>query len=69
MPEFVQEQCGRVVSPVTPDALAAGVTELLVNDDLRRECGRRAAQRVRQRHRIDTVAPRILDLMHRVARN
>ncbi|HWP40398.1 MAG TPA: glycosyltransferase family 4 protein [Tepidisphaeraceae bacterium] len=67
MPDFVGDDCGRVVAPMTPQALAQAVIELGRSAPLRDQMGRCGMQRVRQRHLIDAVAPQILELIRQLA--
>jgi glycosyltransferase involved in cell wall biosynthesis len=63
MPDFVRNECGRTVSPMTGGALAQAVIEILSSFELRASLGRRAFEKVRRTHNIDLVAPRILKVI------
>jgi len=63
MSDFVGNECGRVISPMTGKALAMGILEILASAELRDALGRRASEKVRRCHHIDVVAPRILDVI------
>ena len=67
MPDFVANDCGRCVSPMTAEALAEAVVEILSSAELRDAMGRRAFQKVRSEHHIDVIAPRILELIKSAA--
>lgn len=67
MPAFVEDECGRVVFPVTGEALAAAVVELLDSSELRTAMGRRAFAKVRSAHQVEQTAPRILKLIEETA--
>lgn len=66
MPEFVGTECGRIVSPMTPEALAEGVTDLLADDRLRIALGRSAQAKVGACHHVEVVGPRIEHLIRRL---
>jgi glycosyltransferase involved in cell wall biosynthesis len=63
MPDFVANDCGRSVAPMTGEALAQAVVEILSSAELRDSMGRRAFQKVRSDHHIDVIAPRILEVI------
>ena len=67
MPAFVAGECGRVVSPMTGEALADAAVELLSSSKLRTALGRRAFEKVRSAHQVDLIAPRILKLIEETA--
>lgn len=64
--EFVEEDAGRVVPYLDLEAMADCVLDLLRSDDLRSELGRRARDKVRERHDLDVVAPRLLRTIERM---
>jgi glycosyltransferase involved in cell wall biosynthesis len=68
MPDFVRDDCGKVVSQMTGRALADGVVELLSNPAHFHACGRRAFERVRAIHDVEVLAPRYLKLIRESAR-
>ncbi len=61
--EFVESDCGSCVPYLAVDEMADRLTELLAREELRHRLGRRAARKVRERHSLDTVAPRLVDLI------
>ncbi len=63
MPDFVADECGKSVSPMTGEALGLAVFEILSSEVLRNSMGRRAFEKVRTEHHIDVIAPRILGLI------
>jgi glycosyltransferase involved in cell wall biosynthesis len=63
MPDFVESDCGRAVSPMTGEALARAVVEILSSVELRNLLGRGAFEKVRRTHHIDFVAPQILNVI------
>ena len=67
MPDFVKNECGRTVSPMSGGALARAVIEILSSLELRASLGRCAFGKVRQTHHIDLVAPQILRVIKDVA--
>jgi glycosyltransferase involved in cell wall biosynthesis len=69
MPEFVGTECGRVVGPMTPEALAGGVMELLADDQLRVALGQSAKAKVGACHHVEVVGPRIENLIRRLFRD
>jgi glycosyltransferase involved in cell wall biosynthesis len=69
MPDFVADDCGRCVSPMTGEALAEAVVEILSSAELRDAMGRRAFQKVRCEHHIDVIAPRILRVIKSAGQN
>jgi glycosyltransferase involved in cell wall biosynthesis len=58
--EFVEEDCGFVVPYLDVCAMADRVAEIVTQPALQRSLGRRAAEKVRQRHDIDVIAPLVL---------
>jgi glycosyltransferase involved in cell wall biosynthesis len=67
MSHFVADECGRAVSPMTGDALAQAVVEIISSSGLREAMGRCAYEKVRRHHHIDMVAPRILNLIQNLS--
>jgi glycosyltransferase involved in cell wall biosynthesis len=61
--EFVEEDAGFVVPYLDVEAMAGRVVEILTTPGLRDRLGRRAAEKVRERHDIEVVAPKLLDLI------
>ena len=66
MKEFVEDDCGFVLPYQDVDGMADAVLMLCQHEELRRDQGRRAAAKVRQRHDINRVAPRIVDIVERL---
>ena len=63
MPELVGHECGRVVSPMTAEALAAAVLQLISSCDLTHRLGDQALEKVRKSHDVVLTAPRILKII------
>jgi glycosyltransferase involved in cell wall biosynthesis len=63
--EFVEDDCGFVVPYLDIEAMAEKVLELLNSTSLRRRFGQQAAQKVRERHDITVIAPRIAEVIER----
>ena len=61
--EFVENDCGFVVPYLDVETMADKVTELLNSAELRQRLGQRAAQKVRERHDVEVVAPKIFDII------
>jgi len=61
--EFVEDDCGFVVPYLDVEAMAGRVVEILTTPGLRDRLGRRAAEKVRERHDIEVVAPKLLELI------
>ncbi len=57
---------GITVPPREPEALAAAITRLLDNPDLRARYGAAATRRVREEFSLETMASRTLDLYHNI---
>lgn len=65
MGEFVEEDCGFVVPYLDIEAMAEKLVLLLKSDELRQKFGKRAALKVRERHDIRVVAPKILHILEK----
>jgi glycosyltransferase involved in cell wall biosynthesis len=63
--EFVESDCGFVIPFLDVQAMAEKVAMLLESAELRDDLGRRAANKVRDRHDISVIAPRILQVIKR----
>jgi glycosyltransferase involved in cell wall biosynthesis len=63
--EFVEQDCGFVVPYLDIAAMADRVLTLLESEQLRRDCGDRAAEKLRCRHDISVAAPKILSIIER----
>jgi len=64
--EFVEEDAGCVVPYLDTAAMAECVLKLLGTDDLRIRLGKRAQEKVRERHDIGVSAPKILQVIERM---
>jgi glycosyltransferase involved in cell wall biosynthesis len=62
-PEFVETDCGFVVPYLDVEAFADKILALYEDAETRRKFGRRAAQKVRERHNVETAAPKILEVI------
>ena len=67
--EFVEDDCGFVVPYLNIEAMADRVDELLESPELRRVLGEKAAVKVRQRHDVHRLAPKVYGLIERLLRN
>jgi glycosyltransferase involved in cell wall biosynthesis len=63
--EFVEDDCGFVVPYLDLEAMGSRIAELAHSPETRLRMGRRAVQKVRERHDLAVVAPRILDIIRR----
>jgi glycosyltransferase involved in cell wall biosynthesis len=61
--EFVEDDCGFVVPYLDLDGMAARLVTLLEDGDRRRLFGRAAAAKVRLRHDVERIAPRLLAII------
>ena len=61
--EFVEDDCGFVVPYLAIDVMADRLVRLLESDDRRRLFGRQAAAKVRIRHDLAVVAPKLLTII------
>jgi len=68
-PEFVENHCGFVLPYLDVAAMSARIVELIENPSLRDELGRRARAKVLERHDVEVVAPRIMNIIERVLAN
>ena len=64
--EFVEEDAGCIVGYLDIDAMAERVLALLNAQELRDRLGRRAQDKVRERHDIDVTAPQLLRMIERM---
>jgi glycosyltransferase involved in cell wall biosynthesis len=64
-PEFVENDCGVVVPHLNVGAFAERVKELMMSPSLRRKLGKRAEEKVRERHDISVAGPKILEVIKR----
>lgn len=62
--EFVEDDCGFVVPYLDIETMAIKVVKLLESIELRQRFGKRATQKVRERHDVEVVAPKILDIIN-----
>lgn len=56
-PEFIEDDAGFIVPYLDIDAMAIKVWQLLENDTLRFDLGKRACEKVRERHDVSIAAP------------
>jgi len=63
MKEFIEEDCGMVVPYLDVARMADHIVQLMKSPERRLELGRHGARKVRQRHNIDVVAPKITHLL------
>lgn len=66
--EFIRNDAGRCSPFLDLPAMAAAITELLADDQLRMDMGKAAYARVRQRHAPQVVLPQIVQLIDEVLR-
>jgi glycosyltransferase involved in cell wall biosynthesis len=64
--EFVEDDAGCVVPYLDVNAMARHALELLVTDALRVQLGKRAQEKVRERHDIGIGAPQLTKTIHRM---
>lgn len=64
-PEFVEQDCGFVVPYLDIEAMADRVLTLVESEPLRKDCGDRAAEKLRSRHDLTVAAPQILRIIER----
>ena len=64
-PEFVEDDCGFVIPYLDFETMADRAVELLRTPELRKRMGTRAAAKVRERHDVAIVAPKILSIIQR----
>jgi len=67
--EFVEDDCGFVVPYLNIEAMADRVVELLESPALRKRLGEAAAEKVRERHDVAKLAPRLLGIIERFRKN
>ena len=63
--EFVEHDAGMVVPYLDLNAMAGAIRRLSDDPQLRSRLGRRAAEKVRQRHDVNVVAPLLIDVIRR----
>lgn len=63
--EFVEDDCGYVIPYLDVELMAVRVDRLLASVEVRDRFGRRAAEKVRQRHDVTIAAPKILSIIKR----
>jgi glycosyltransferase involved in cell wall biosynthesis len=68
-PEFVEDDCGFVVSYLNTVAMAARILELMGDPARCRDFARRAQAKVRERHDVAVAGPRILEIIERCLRD
>ena len=62
-PEFVEDDCGFVVPYLNLDVMVDRIIELYQLPSIRQQLGENAAKKVRERHDIETEAPKILKVI------
>ena len=62
-PEFVEQDAGFVVPYLDVEAMAERVREMAASKALTQSLGRRAQQKVRERHDVAVAGPKILEIM------
>jgi len=67
MPEFVEQDAGRVVPYLDVDLAAARLRELAADPELCARLGRRAAEKVRAGFDIQSIAPQVAAVIKRHA--
>lgn len=65
-PEFVQDDSGFIVPYLDIELMSERVVTLLMNSDMRQNHGNRAAKKVKQRHDVAVIAPRIFQVIQRL---
>jgi glycosyltransferase involved in cell wall biosynthesis len=68
MPEFVEQDAGRVIPYLDVELVAACLRELCADPELGARWGRRAADKVRERFDISNIAPQVAAVIERHAR-
>lgn len=63
--EFVEDDCGFVIPNLDVNLMAQKILALLGSGTLREKFGRRAAQKLRERHIMEVSAPKIVNVMER----
>jgi len=63
--EFIEDDCGSIVPYFDIQAMAACLTQLIDNPTLKKELGLRGQAKVRERHDVEFVGPRILEIIER----
>jgi glycosyltransferase involved in cell wall biosynthesis len=66
MPEFIEEDCGKVVPYLRPDLMAEAVLLLYNNKALYDSCSANAREKVLQRHTVELAGSKISDLVNQV---
>lgn len=67
--EFVEDDCGFVVPYLNVEAMADRVVELIDSPSLRKRLGEAASRKVRERHDVAQLAPRLLSIIERFRKN
>jgi glycosyltransferase involved in cell wall biosynthesis len=68
-PEFVENDCGFVIPYLDLTGMSARIIELIENPSLRDELGRHGRAKVLERHDVEVVAPRIMNIIERFLAN
>jgi glycosyltransferase involved in cell wall biosynthesis len=67
MPDFVEKDAGYFVPYEDTEALASCIQNLAENVNLRTQLGKRARQKILERHDVEKATPHLLRVMHWVA--
>jgi glycosyltransferase involved in cell wall biosynthesis len=62
-PEFIEGDAGMTVPYLDIPAMARAVLTLVEDAALRQQLGRRAAEKVRERHDVEVAAPQLLSII------
>ncbi len=65
-PEFIEDDCGFIVPYLDIDAMADKVVQLAASPELRMKMGERAQAKVRERHELESAAPKIVSVIRKV---
>jgi glycosyltransferase involved in cell wall biosynthesis len=63
--EFVEDDCGFVVPYLDIDEMATAVFKILQSDELQRSLGERGTRKLKERHDLEIVAPKLLNIIKR----
>lgn len=65
-PEFVEEDCGFIVPYSNIQTMADKTIKLLESAELRQRLGQRGAQKVRERHTLETASPKLQRIIEKI---
>ena len=63
---FVEDDAGIIVPYLDIDSMSNAIIKLLNDDNKRIKLGKRAHKKVKERHYVDVIAPKILDVLPKV---